>query len=310
MSMMLSSEPPRIKDSSALVALRSGEPRNFFLVHDGYGDTLLYLNLAHRMPDDVGVYGIEACPSAGVALPYTRIEHMAAAYVAEVRKKQSHGPYLLGGLCAGGVIAYEMASQLLRSGESIELVVLLDAATPQARKRPARITKERLGRLTEIQREAYEGEHSPIGLVCSMVCALYRRLLNTAAWELKRQREQWWAASRFYLMHQLLTRQRPWPNSIPALGVLEICENAGFHYKAKPLAASIVLIRANRRTPIVGDTPYRAIYADQTLGWGEICQDLIVIDVDGGHSTMLQEPFVGSLSEALIKAHFGQIAAT
>ena len=30
------------------------------------------------------------------------------------------GPYMLGGLCAGGVIAYEMASQLKSTGETVQ----------------------------------------------------------------------------------------------------------------------------------------------------------------------------------------------
>ena len=70
---------------------------------------------------------------------------MASFYVKEVRKKQPLGPYLLGGFCAGGVIAHEMASQLLYAGEIVELVALLDAATPQAFKR----REQRFGRLSK-----------------------------------------------------------------------------------------------------------------------------------------------------------------
>jgi hypothetical protein len=50
----------------------------------------------------------------------------------------------------------------------------------------------------------------------------------------------------------------------------------------------------------MNDTPYRAFYADETLGWGAITRDLAVVDVDGGHSTILQEPFVDSIVTALI----------
>ena len=39
----------------------------------------------------------------------------------------------VGGMCAGGVIAYEMAVQLISLGETVKLVALLDAATPHAR---------------------------------------------------------------------------------------------------------------------------------------------------------------------------------
>ena len=135
--------------SGALIELRHGGPRNLFLVHDGEGDTLLYLNFARRMPDDLAVFAIEPRRLARVPLAHASIEDMAAFYIEEVRKKQPSGPYLLGGLCAGGVIAYEMASQLVRAGESVELVALLETATPKAPMKRGRIREQRLNRLKE-----------------------------------------------------------------------------------------------------------------------------------------------------------------
>jgi thioesterase domain-containing protein len=49
----------------------------------------------------------------------------------------------------------------------------------------------------------------------------------------------------------------------------------------------------------VDDTAYLEIYTDDTFGWRELADKLVVIDVDGGHSSMLQEPFVRSLATAL-----------
>jgi hypothetical protein len=54
-----------------------------------------------------------------------------------------------------------------------------------------------------------------------------------------------------------------------------------------------------------GDTPYIEIYADETLGWGAIAENLAVVDVEGGHSSMLQEPFVDSLVTILLP-HLGE----
>ena len=116
-AVILSGSKSRIR---RLIELKRGGPHNFFLVHDGDGETLLYLNLARRMPSDFTVLGIEPQRIAGVPLAHARIEDMAACYIEEMRKRQS-GPYLLGGMCAGGVIAYEIASQLTRRGERVEL---------------------------------------------------------------------------------------------------------------------------------------------------------------------------------------------
>ena len=52
---------------------------------------------------------------------------MAAYYTDIIRTIQPHGPYALGGLCFGGVIAFEMAQQLRAKGEPVALVALLDS---------------------------------------------------------------------------------------------------------------------------------------------------------------------------------------
>jgi thioesterase domain-containing protein len=54
------------------------------------------------------------------------IEEMAALYVKEIRTLQPHGPYLLGGYCLGGSIAYEAAQQFRAKGEEVALLALLD----------------------------------------------------------------------------------------------------------------------------------------------------------------------------------------
>ena len=60
---------------------------------------------------------------------------------------------------------------------------------------------------------------------------------------------------------------------------------------------SVVLVRA--RFGEGGDTPFRHIYADESFGWASLAHDLTIVDVDGGHFSMLQEDFVDSLAEAL-----------
>jgi thioesterase domain-containing protein len=294
-------EPQRTERSGPLIELKPGGPANFFLVHDGDGNTHLYLNLARRMPDSIAVFGIAPRGIVGVPLAHTRIEDMASSYVKEVRKRQPRGPYLLGGLCAGGVIAHEMASQLLHAGEIVELVVLLDAATPQAPKRRGRITGQRFHRLKLAIANACNRERSTIGQACSVVAVASWKLVNALEWEIIRHGESWWVRARFHLLHQLLARQLPWPQYIPELSLRQIYESAEAHYVPKPLrGVPTVLVRARHRTPILSDTPYRAIYADETLGWGRTTQELAIVDVDGGHSTMLEEPFVQSLAAALL----------
>jgi acyl carrier protein len=133
-----------------LIDLKRGGPRSLFIVHDGIGETLLYLNLARRMPNDLAVIGIKPRRLPGVPLAHISVEDMASCYIEEIRKRQPHGPYLLAGMCAGGVVAYEMASQLVLAGEGVELVALLDAVTPQTPKGMPPASKNRFERMNQM----------------------------------------------------------------------------------------------------------------------------------------------------------------
>ena len=291
-------ERDRTSPGSQLIELRPGGPRKLFVVHDGKGETLLYLNLARRLPNDLAVIGIGPRRVPGVPVAHTRIEDMAAFYIEAVRKKQPHGPYLFAGMCVGGAIAYEMASQLVRAGETVDLVGLLDANTPQAPKRAGRIAKQRLGRLTQVLKESKD-QLTPAERVKAVAQAISQKLLNTLFWEIRKHSASVSVRARFILLRELLSRNAAWPSFVPELTAHQILNSAQAYYVPKPLSiSSIVLARAHSGEGL--DTPYSNIYADETLGWDAVAKDLTVIDVDGGHSSMLQETFVDSLAKALM----------
>jgi len=54
------------------------------------------------------------------------IEQLAGQYLSEVRQVQPHGPYHFCGFSAGGMIAFEIARQLLAAGESVGSLVLVE----------------------------------------------------------------------------------------------------------------------------------------------------------------------------------------
>jgi thioesterase domain-containing protein len=301
LSQHLEQHPPK-RLSKALIELKGGSTRTLFLVHDGDGETLVYLNLAHRMPADLAVVGVEPFRAPRVPLAQTRVEEMAACYVEEIRRHQPTGPYLLGGLCAGGVIAFEMASQLVRAGESVECVVLLDSVRPQTPMRPGLLANYRVNRLSQALTDARSTERSHILRAWAMLGVISRKVVNTLAWEIKRRTTKWWVGARFVLLRKLLARRWPWPQFLPGLSVRQIYESADALYVARPLSrACVVLARARAGVDgVADDTPYLDIYADETLGWRGLVEKLNVIDVDAGHSSMLREPFVQSLATALV----------
>src|SRR5262249_6963089 len=54
------------------------------------------------------------------------VEH----FLEETRKLQPRGPYLLGGFCFWGLVAYEVACKLAAAGEEVRLLCLVEAGCP------------------------------------------------------------------------------------------------------------------------------------------------------------------------------------
>ena len=132
------SQPAPFNGSSAIVAIQpQGSKRPFFCVHEFFGDVLCYFNLARHLGQDQPFYAIEARGLDGVEEPFTDIKTMAAHYIEQIRTVQPVGPYALGGLCFGGLVAFEMAQQLRAKGEAIALVALLDSGVNSNRGRGA-----------------------------------------------------------------------------------------------------------------------------------------------------------------------------
>jgi amino acid adenylation domain-containing protein len=111
------------KAVSALIPLQAGDGLAFFCVPGNLGNVYSDLSdLARHMGPGQAFYGLQD----SVHQP-KRIEEMAAAYLEEIRAVQPEGPYLLGGICSGGVVAYEMAQQLQAHEQSVALLAMVES---------------------------------------------------------------------------------------------------------------------------------------------------------------------------------------
>jgi amino acid adenylation domain-containing protein len=117
-----------------------GSKPPLFCVHLADGNVLSYRDFARFLPSDQPLYGIQASGLDRTSRIYTRIEDMARAYVAEVRKFYPTGPYALCGWSYGGLIAFEMARQLQQQRQQVALLALFDTLAPRRlrRGRPVR----------------------------------------------------------------------------------------------------------------------------------------------------------------------------
>lgn len=123
---------PRASVNSVLVPIQpQGSLTPFFCVHPVGGGVFCYRDLARRLGHEQPFYGLQARDLFEGQEPHADVEAMAADYVEGLRSVQPTGPYRLGGWSLGGVVAFEMAQQLRRQGESVSLLALVDSLAPQ-----------------------------------------------------------------------------------------------------------------------------------------------------------------------------------
>lgn len=103
--------------------------RTMFLLPDGGGSASSYIPIP-PLRSDVALVGLNC--------PYARDpEHMDCTHVAliesfcaEIRRRQPRGPYHLGGWSSGGAFAFVVAQALIRAGEEVHSLVVIDAPVP------------------------------------------------------------------------------------------------------------------------------------------------------------------------------------
>jgi thioesterase domain-containing protein len=104
-----------------------GDLAPLFCVHPAIGLSWCYSSLVQHIDPGRPVYGLQLPHLvANRPLPAS-VEEAAQVYVAEIRKVCPTGPYNLAGWSLGGLIAHEIAVQLRKSGDQVDLLVLLDS---------------------------------------------------------------------------------------------------------------------------------------------------------------------------------------
>jgi thioesterase domain-containing protein len=101
-----------------------------FCVHAVGGQVISYAELSQELGLEQPFYGLQSPPANYFPESGAGIEQMATLYNREIRSVQPVGPYLLSGWSMGGLVAWEMAQQLVKEGETIGLLALMDTTPP------------------------------------------------------------------------------------------------------------------------------------------------------------------------------------
>lgn len=259
---------PLPSEDSNIICVHQGKqnkPR-FFCVHGG-GGNVLFMQAWPPYFDGWSIYGLESPSVDGLSWPKSTIEAIAADYVENIQKIQSHGPYLLGGYSGGGALAYEMAQQLQAIGEQIDLLVLMDTHHPSIR-------PQTYGWQTRIRRFIRQ----PKQLTMDM---WQRKIVEPVRF--------------FYLYNRYAKRNVRAPLAHREPLISYYLASAKRRYQPKRYDGRVLLIRSL-------DVESAYAHADKQLGWGEVIEDLEVVESPSTHLTLVLEPFVQQMAKDIKRA--------
>lgn len=273
-----------------------GTKRPLFCVHGAAGTVLGFYPLARRLAPDRPVYGLQNQGLFGRDMPHSTVEEMAAHYIKEIRTVQPHGPYLLAGWCFGGIVIFEMAQQLRRMGEEVELLAMLNAAsTPEFAAAPAQADAPVAPLATRVHRRWAEFRSLSMGRKLQFTLQKIQGQINWRSADLRmktyRMGRRLSRPIRQRLYEYYLRRRRPMPEFLRKSYFFMINGRAERQYRHQPYPGDVVVFRD------LGP------FADPNMGWGRFVRGKIEtyeMPVDAqNYRAMMQEPTISAVAEKM-----------
>ena len=235
----------------------------------------LFLPLAKHLGTDQPVLALHLPVSDASRLPVPyKFEDIARALVVRLREVQPEGPYYLAGLCVNGVIAYEMARQLVAQGQQVPFLALFDAQNPAYYEDYSQESHRQLAQ----RKLEYQLRNLRRGGIAGVPGFIHGRLVGARL----RARVRYW---RIYCGLRLRVSE----NQLQDLET--IIHPTSFDYRPKAYPGRIVFFQSS-------DWP-GGRYWDFYASWNDMCHDLEVHRLPGGHETMFHEANVDLVANLL-----------
>jgi amino acid adenylation domain-containing protein len=259
------------QESSMVAIQKSGSNPPFFCLGAGP----MFRSLARRFGPDQPFLGVRVDPAEWTHLsPPYHFEDLAEVFVKKIRAYQPEGPYYLGGFCLTGVVAYEVARQLIAQGQELKLLVLFYSYNPEFFARTSKAAELRL------QVELAKFHLSNLRTLRGKEFLFYARDRITGLFEKLRP-----SAVETNGNHKFLPE-------LEQIGVA-----AAHNYQPAPSPIPTVLFRP-------ADDP-RGQYWDRQYDWTRfVTAPMDVHITPGDHSSMFREPHVEVLADKM-KAYLG-----
>lgn len=262
-----------------LLPLQSqGSKPPLFFVHPIGGHVLAYGELAKALGTDQPFYAFQAPGLENDQDPLESVATLAALYIDKMQALQKQGPYRLGGWSFGGLVAFEMAQQLKRQGEQVDLLVLLDTSVA---------TQE-------------EEELDDLALFVDDLAQRYRKDVNTSLLDeyLQLEKEQ---ERLDYILHLAIQMQL-----FPPEASNEDIERPVRVFRANHAAYRTYQPSSIYDGPVLLIRPDSGMRPEETYAWQAYASNIDEHIVTGTHYTLIQQPQVEVVA-TLLKTTIEQI---
>jgi amino acid adenylation domain-containing protein len=196
------------------------------------------------------------------------LDKIAASQIGKILATQPEGPYVIGGQCVGGALAYEIARQLRSAGKEVALVVLLDVP-----------------------------DHSSFHSCATLAAKLaYLRYLTRRALESGFQKS--WRYCKVLAWNKI-ARLLPTRGAAMEISIAqEIIEAAAKSYRPETYKGNVLLVLASNRPP----------HRDFLPGWqAVVTEGLHTHYIQAHHRDLLEPQHVRSIANAITQLIASQV---
>ncbi len=262
--------------ATAALLSNGADSRPIYLVPGAGVDVIQFIDLARRLGPELTVYAMRFPGLDGSPFRHRSIAELAELFLAAVKRIQPHGPFRLGGVSMGGLVAYEMACQLTDAGEEVEFVGLFDAMGPGYLKfRPWALVR-----------------HLPLILVRWVLPNNQRHILTWANFCEGAYRRWNRGVARMKLWFRKEATARTLEQRRDSIKAMAYAASARF--RPRPYLGRVDLFRAEVQPP---DFLYDLA---PDLNWGRFVRGALVIhDVPGDHAFHIHEPHAPVLADKI-----------
>jgi aspartate racemase len=267
---LLGAETENVSGSSPVSLQLTGSYPPFFCVPGIRGEVFSLRSFADLLGVSQPFYALDLPDHDRMPKP---LEEYAREFVAQVRNIQPRGPYYLGGMCFGGVIAYEMAQQLIAIGEEVAFLGLFESYAEG-------------GRLSASEKFAWITHNLIRGRFYTTIRAGFLKLRILRQLIIENLFLAFAPKKRFEKRRMRYEARKDRRRRTRIL----------YRYAPQPYSGQAFLFRAAE-----ADDDFHH-YAERANGWAVLCERPVkMFTYNCGHGDLLEEPFIHDVSRDVKK---------